>query len=234
MLNSLTTKKDIRSFSISPENFTGEKGKGGMSTDGLAAGAARDLGQGWKVNPYIYVEPGEAFTLADITGQGAIKHIWITGGLSRFIILRIYFDGQERPAVEAPVSDFFANADHTDYRQLSSLAICVNPLRGYNCYFEMPYFKSFRVELENIGTETAAVYYQIDCEEKPIPKDSLYFHASFNRINPVPYKEPYVILDGIKGYALENGFSPFTEPFHWPEITALVHLQQSTVWVNSH
>jgi hypothetical protein len=46
---------DARTRSISPENFTGEKGKGGMSTDGLAAKAARDLGQGWKVSPYMCI-----------------------------------------------------------------------------------------------------------------------------------------------------------------------------------
>ena len=55
------------------------------------------------------------------------------------------------------------------------------------------------MELENIGFEDVHVYYQIDCEEKAIDKDSLYFHASFNRVNPVPYKQVYTILDGIKG-----------------------------------
>jgi len=32
--------------SISPENFTGEKGKAGMATEGTGARAARDLGRG--------------------------------------------------------------------------------------------------------------------------------------------------------------------------------------------
>lgn len=201
MLNNLTTKKDIRTFSVSPENLTGEKGKGGMATEGSASAAARELGQGWKVNPYLVVDAGETCVLADIQGQGAIKHIWITDSAKagRLLILRIYFDGQKRPAVEAPLSDFFANADYREYRQISSLAICVNPKRGLNCYFEMPYFKSFRIEIENIGVSACNIYYQIDCEEKTIPADSLYFHAQFRRVNPLPYKENYVILDGIKG-----------------------------------
>lgn len=201
MLNNLTTKKDIRTFSVSPENLTGEKGKGGMATEGSASAAARELGQGWKVNPYLVVDAGETCVLADIQGQGAIKHIWITDSAKagRLLILRIYFDGQKRPAVEAPLSDFFANADYREYRQISSLAICVNPKRGLNCYFEMPYFKSFRIEIENIGVSAYNIYYQIDCEEKTIPADSLYFHAQFRRVNPLPYKENYVILDNIKG-----------------------------------
>lgn len=201
MLNKLTTKKEIRTFSVSPENLTGEKGKGGMATEGSASSAARELGQGWKVNPYLVSHPGETKILADIKGQGAIKHIWITDSAKagRLLILRIYFDGCQNPAVEAPLSDFFCNADYREYRLLSSLAMCVNPKRGLNCYFEMSYFKSFRIEIENIGADICSIYYQIDCEEKELTPDTLYFHAQFRRVNPLPYKEPYVILDNIKG-----------------------------------
>ena len=201
MLNNLTTKKDIRTFSVSPENLTGEKGKGGMAEEGSASYASRELGKGWKVNPYLVSQPGETTVLADIKGQGAIKHIWITDGAmaGRLLILRIYFDGHKNPAVEAPLSDFFCNAEHTEYRQLSSIAMCVNPARALNCYFEMPYFEGFKVEIENIGPDACYIYYQIDCEEKQLPKDSLYFHAQFRRVNPLPYKENYVILDNIKG-----------------------------------
>ena len=203
MLNSLTVKKEYRTFSVCPENPTGKKGAGAMATleEGSAAYAARDLGTGWKVNPYIVLAGGKKAVLADIEGQGAIKHIWITDSAKcgRQLILRIYFDGQRAPAVEAPLSDFFANADYTEYRQISSLAICYNPRKGMNCYFEMPYFKSSRIEIENLGSAQVSIYYQIDCEEKRIDPDSLYFHAQFRRINPLPYKEVYTILDNVKG-----------------------------------
>ena len=201
MLSNLTTRKNIRTFSVSPENLTGEKGAGGKAIEGSASYAARELGQGWKVNPYLVSQPGDVTVLADIKGQGAIKHFWITDSAKagRLMILRIYFDGHTNPAVEAPLSDFFANADYTEYRQLSSLAMCVNPARGLNCYFEMPYFKSFRVEIENRGDAPCNIYYQIDCEEKQLSPDTLYFHAQFRRVNPLPYKEVYTILDNIKG-----------------------------------
>ena len=197
----MTTKKDIRTFSVSPENLTGAKGAGGMAIEGTASNAARELGQGWKVNPFLVIQPGQTLVLADIHGQGAIKHIWLTDSAKagRLLILRIYFDGHTNPAVEAPVSDFFANADYAEYRQLSSLAMCVNPARGLNCYFEMPYFRSFRIEVENLGPDSSAIYYQIDCEEKVLPAESLYFHAQFRRINSLPYMQPYTILDNIKG-----------------------------------
>ncbi|MCK4988849.1 MAG: hypothetical protein KAS29_00125, partial [Bacteroidales bacterium] len=56
-LRNLSQPSDAKTRSISPENFTGEKGKGGMATleEGSAANAARDLGQGWKVNPYVRI-----------------------------------------------------------------------------------------------------------------------------------------------------------------------------------
>ena len=87
--------------SISPENFTGEKGKGGMADPANsdkpnvanASNASRDLGQGWKVNPYVRIRPGETFTMAEITGPGAIQHIWMTPtGNWRFSIIRFYWD----------------------------------------------------------------------------------------------------------------------------------------------
>ena len=201
MLNDLTTKKNIRTFSVSPENLTGEKGKGGMAVEGTGARQARELGQGWKINPLLVLHPGTTTVLADIHGQGAIKHIWMTDSAAkgRLLILRIYFDDHKNPAVEAPLSDFFCNADYGEYRQLSSLAMCANPKRGLNCYFEMPYYTGFRIEVENRGEKDSALYYQIDCEEKELPPDTLHFHAQFRRTNPLPYATPYVILDNIKG-----------------------------------
>ena len=209
MLHNLTLKKDIRTFSVSPENLSGKKGEGGKATleNGSAANAARELGQGWKVNPYLVLEPGETATLADVTGEGAIKHFWITDSArhGRDLLLRIYFDGQARPSVDVPLSDFFANANYKEYRQNNSLAICYNPARGMNCYFEMPYRKGFRVEIENISANPSRLYYQIDCEEKKLPEESLYFHAQFRRVNPLPYMGVYTILDNIKGNGLYVG-----------------------------
>ncbi len=201
MLNDLTLKKDIQSFSVSPENVTGEKGNGGRAVDGMGANAARELGIGWKISPCVPLQNGETITLANIKGQGAIKHIWITTNSQseRLLILRIYFDGQKKPAVCTPLSDFFCNTDSQEYRQISSLPICCNPRKGLNCYFEMPYFREFRIELENLGSQPCSVFYQIDCEKKQIPENSLYFHACFRRINPLPYLEVYPILNQIQG-----------------------------------
>jgi D-arabinan exo alpha-(1,3)/(1,5)-arabinofuranosidase (non-reducing end) len=209
-LGNLSRLSKAQTRSISPENFTGEKGKAAMSTDGPALSAARDLGQGWKVSPYVRVPAGETFVMADVKGEGAIQQIWLTpAGTWRFAILRIYWDGETEPSVECPVGDFFA-CGWGQYAQISSLPICVNPGSAFNCYWEMPFRKGFKVTIENIGAKPRAgeaptanqftVYYQINYTLTDVPDDAAYFHAQFRRVNPLPYKDVYTIVDGVKGW----------------------------------
>jgi hypothetical protein len=107
-MDNLFRLSNAKTRSISAENFTGEKGKGGMASEGVASKQAQGLGQGWKVNPYIIVDPGQTFTLAEIAGPGAIQHIWLTPtGTWRFSILRFYWDDEITPSVEVPLGDFF-------------------------------------------------------------------------------------------------------------------------------
>jgi hypothetical protein len=189
-----------KSRSISAENFAGEKGKGGMATEGTGAQAARDLGQGWKISPSVKIKAKQTFTVAEIRGEGAIQHIWMTPtGQWRFSILRIYWDDETTPSVEAPVGDFFG-CGWGQYAQISSLAICVNPGSAFNCYWEMPFRKSARITLENIADDEMTLYYQVDYTLTNVPDDAAYFHAQFRRTNPVPYKSVYTILDGVKGW----------------------------------
>ncbi len=199
-LSNLYRLSDARSRSISPENFTGEKGGGGMATEGTGAGCARDLGQGWKVSPSIEIAPSELRELADIEGPGAIQQIWcvVSNIPWRDLILRIHWDGQDSPSVECPLGDFFA-CGWNRFAQVTSLAVCVNPGRAFNCYWEMPFRKRARVTLENRNPEAVILYYQINYALTEVPEDAAYFHAQFRRSNPLPYKEDYTILDGVKG-----------------------------------
>jgi hypothetical protein len=198
-LGNLSRLSNAQTRSISPENFTGEKGKGGMATEGTGADCARDLGLGWKISPSIPIRPGETFELANIEGMGAIQQIWMTPtGHWRFSILRIYWDDQEQPSVECPVGDFFA-CGWGKFAPVSSLAICVNPGSAFNCYWEMPFRKRCRITMTNIATEEMRLYYQINYTLTDVPEDCAYFHAQFRRVNPLPYKEVYTILDGVKG-----------------------------------
>lgn len=202
-MNQLCRVKDAETRSISPENFTGEKGKGGMATldDGSAAHAARELGQGWKVNPYVHIEPGKTFTLGQIDGAGVINHIWMTPvGDYRLMILRFYWDGETAPSVEVPVGDFFASGWGMGKEpRITSLAVCVNPRSGLNSYWQMPFRKGCRITMENQGDKKATVYYQINYSLEAVPDDAARFHAQFRRVNPLPAKDVYTIVDGIRG-----------------------------------
>lgn len=198
-LGNLSRLSDAETRSISPENPTGAKGQGGMSTDGPALHAARDLGQGWKVSPFVRIGAGAEHVVADIEGPGAIQQIWMTPtGHWRFSILRIYWDDQEQPSVECPVGDFFA-CGWGRYAQVSSLPVCVNPGSAFNCYWEMPFRRRCRITLTNIAEEEMILYYQVNYTLTDVPEDCAYFHAQFRRVNPLPYKEVYTLLDCVKG-----------------------------------
>lgn len=205
-MGNLYRLSDAKTRSISPENFTGEKGKGGMADPkneernvANARHAARDLGQGWKVNPFIIINPKETFTLAEIDESGCIQHIWMTPtGNWRFSILRIYWDDEKEPSVECPVGDFFGMG-WGEYAHLNSLAVCVNPGSAFNSYWQMPFRKKCKITMENLADAPMRLYYQIDYSLTEVPEDAAYFHAQFRRTNPVPYKDVYTIVDGIKG-----------------------------------
>src|SRR5580698_5104269 len=199
-LGNLSRLSRAQTRSISPENTSGESGKGGMSMDGPAARNARELGQGWKISPYIVIEPGATHVLANIQGMGAIQHIWMTMALGkrRHTILRAYWDDQTQPSIECPVGDFFANGWEA-YAPVNSLAVCVNPARGFNCYWEMPFRRRAHFTLTNMSEEKIYVYYQIDYTLTEVPTDAAYFHAQFRRVNPLPFKSVYTILDGVQG-----------------------------------
>jgi hypothetical protein len=198
-LGNLSRLSRAKTRSISPESLTGEKGRAGMAREGTGAEAARALGQGWKVSPSVRIKPKATFTMADVAGQGAIQHIWMTPtGPWRYLILRFYWDGETTPSVEVPAGDFFASG-WGGYAQISSLAVCVNPGSAFNSYWEMPFRKSFRVTAENLGDDEMTLYYQIDYTLTEVPADAGFFHAQFRRVNPVPEKEPYTILDGVRG-----------------------------------
>jgi len=190
---------DAKTFSVSPENPTGEKGKGGMAIQGTASHESRELGQGWKVNPFVIIEPGKTFVLADISGPGAIQHIWMTPtGNWRYSIIRMYWDDEKEPSVEVPVGDFFA-VGWGKYARVSSLAVAVNPGSAFNSYWTMPFRKRARITMENLDTNPMRLYYQIDYAKAQVPSDAAYFHAQFRRVNPQPYKQVYTIVDNIKG-----------------------------------
>ena len=203
-LSNLWRLADGESRSISPENFTGERGRGGMALEGTGAAYAAGLGpdgsgQGWKVSPSVHIEPGEEFVMADIAGSGAIQHIWLTPtGNWHSQVLRIYWDDDPQPAVECPVGHFFG-LGWNKYAPVNSLAVCVNPGSAFNSYWEMPFRSRARITFTNESSEQRTLYYQIDYTLCEVPDDAARFCAQYRRVDPLPTGDVVTILDGISG-----------------------------------
>jgi hypothetical protein len=198
-LGNLYRTSKAQSRSISPENFTGEKGKGGMATEGTGKHAAGELGQGWKVSPSVVIKARTTFLLGEIKGPGCIQQIWMTPtGNWRTSILRFYWDDEPEPSIECPVGDFFA-CGWGKYCQNNSLAVCVNPGSAFNCYWQMPFRKKARITMENLADKDMVLYYQINYTLAPVPRDAAYLHAQFRRESPLKTKGTYTILDGVRG-----------------------------------
>jgi len=196
---------NAQSRSISPENLTGAKGMGArtLPAQGSAGISARNLGVGWKVNPYVDIAPGDTFTLGEVAGSGMIEHIWMTLGGAvdyRSAILRIYWDGETSPSVESPVGDFFAAGWGRGAEPLiNSAAVAVNPGSGFNSFWPMPFRKHFRGTLQNRGKFKLRIYYSINYALQAVPKDAAYFHAQFRQVDRVKAGDVYTLLDGVRG-----------------------------------
>ncbi|MFT4028167.1 MAG: DUF2961 domain-containing protein [Novosphingobium sp.] len=204
-VSSLYTISDARTRSLSPENPTGKKAGGSRATlsDGSDAAAARDLGEGWKVNPFVRIEAGQTYTVGNVAGPGIINHIWMTLGADvdyRSVILRLFWDGETTPSVEAPVGDFFAAGWGRDNEPIiNSAVVAVNPRSGFNSYWKMPYSKNYRMTHENRGTKQLTVFYEVTFSEQRVPANSGYFHAQYRQIDRLADGQVFTIVDGIKG-----------------------------------
>lgn len=200
-------------------HYNGEKsrtisGENKNGTPGAAAMQAGKLGPSRKGSPDISLEAGETVTLADIQGPAEIRHIWFTvtdrttkgSFVLRDLILRIYWDDEVSPSVETPLGDFFCNGFGTRC-QVNSLPIVVNPTGGMNSYFKMPFNHHARITITNEHPAFIKhFFYTINYVIKSQPDlKSLYFHARWNRENPVKLGNDYTVIDSIKGHGYYVG-----------------------------
>ena len=209
-MGSLPFLSDAVTRSVSPENPTGEKGKGGMAIPDPDdpnlpfSRAASDLGQGWKVSPFIKPKAGETVTIMDVDGPGVIQHIWMATeanwrGNGRACILRFYWDNETTPSIEVPLTDFFA-VGHELFARVNSLAVIVNPRSALNCYWPMPFRRHAKVTLTNESDKDLTLLtYQITYSETEIPDNAGYFHAQWRRSVTDRAHPEHVILDNVRG-----------------------------------
>ena len=183
-LGNLHRLSNAESRSISAENFTGEKGKGGHGhrrlrqerrprtgprLEGLALPSTS------RPSP---PSPSPTSTARARSSRSGSRPAPIDK--TRLYILRFYWDGETEPSVEVPLGDFFA-CGWGKYCQINSLPVCVNPGSAFNCYWTMPFRKKAKITLENLDDKDMVLYYQVNYTLTDVPDDAAYFHAQFRR-----------------------------------------------------
>ena len=204
-LGNLPLLSRAKTRSISAENFTGEKGKGGMATEGTGAGAAPRARPGLegvalrsRSRPAVHVYAGR--------DRGARRHpahlddrATATTG-DRWSCASIG-TARRRPSVEAPLRRLLLQRLE---RALPWSARCrspCNPERRHELATGRCRSASRRGSRSKTSPDEAVVlYYQIDYTLTDVPEDAAYFHAQWRRSNPLPYKEVHTLLDGVKGH----------------------------------
>ncbi len=206
----LATVTDARTRSISPENPTGEPGKGAMAVPIVGdpntphAQAAAELGKGWKARPFLQPKAGETVTIMDVDGPGTIQHIWLATepdwkGNGRACVLRFYWDGEDTPSIEVPMTDFFA-VGHDRFAPVNSMPVVVNGTSALNCYWPMPFRRHARITFTNeLDGELPVLAFQITYAQTEVAQDEGYFHAQWNRSITERSTPIHSILDGTKG-----------------------------------
>ncbi|MHB8863385.1 MAG: glycoside hydrolase family 172 protein [Pirellulaceae bacterium] len=155
------------------------------------------------------VAPGATKVVLDAQGPGVVTHMWFTflgperhpwapegSANHQEMLLRVFYDGQSRPAIEVPLGDFFGNC-FGKRTELISLPVIVEDGDSYNCYWHMPFQKSIRMEIVNQSSKPLSLlYYNIDWIKKDrLAEDTPYFYARYRQEYPVQSGKDYVILE---------------------------------------
>jgi|YelNatPaOPRAMG01_1025707.scaffolds.fasta_scaffold00021_23 hypothetical protein len=183
------------------------------------------------------IQPGETRELATLSGPGAISHIWFTIASNesyhlKKLVLRMYWDGETEPSVEAPMGDFFG-LGHGEYHHFASLPIAVGTEAALNCYWRMPFRRSARITVTNEGEQAVrALYYQIDWQRLDRWDSELgYFHAQYRQAAPcqrVTWREgeKEINLRGEKNYV----FLEAQGSGHYVGVVLSVRLNEDGWW----
>ena len=230
LMGDLATPHEGRSMRSSSAMREGDVRRGGGERKlNPNADPKGDLEEGSNYDNYN-IDPGQKHILLDEKGPGVITHIWLTflgpepqdwakkgSANHQEMLLRIYWDGAERPAVEAPVGDFFASGFGAR-SEVISLPVVVEDADSYNCFWSMPFRKSARIEIVNESEKPISLlYYNIDWIKKDkVPKEAPYFYAQYRQEYPVKRGSDYVLLDTQgKGHYVGTVLSVRTRSPSW-------------------
>lgn len=149
-----------------------------------------------------WLMPGESVEMPIFEGPGLITHMWFTShagwaGELNALVLRIYWDGEETPGVEAPLGDFFA-VGHGRPAPVESVPVQVSPSGSLSCCWRMPFRSSARIVVTNDNPDrSTGLYWQVDWMrlDEPLPAETPYFYARYRQEHPAPSGRDYRFAD---------------------------------------
>ena len=169
------------------------------------------------------IPAGETLVLGELKGPGVITHIWCTVGSDdplypRNLVLRVYYDGNEHPSVEAPLGDFFA-VGHGAMTEVNSTPISNTSYgRSRNSYFHMPFRESAKVTVSNESDtfRTGSFYFYLDWKEVPeMAADAPYFHARYRQEFPAEPGDYTILETEGRGHYVGTVLSVHQMEFGW-------------------
>lgn len=194
-MNLYDLPRGIHSRSITHENRSGAPGAGGA--------AASPLGPGRKGSPALMIPPRESFELADIAGPGVLRHLWVAtynvADVFRGVTVRIYWDGQAEPSVEAPLGDFFGFA-HGKLVPYGSAVHSIGEKGALNLWLPMPFHRRARLTITNELPIPLLFFYQLDYTlGDAVEPDGARLHALFRREAPTRAGRDFELLPERRG-----------------------------------
>lgn len=208
---------------VSFENISGKKGIGGQEN------------QGAKGHAFDYIKAGESKEIVNIEGSGTIRRIWLTLSrrspeMLRSLRIEMYWDGSEKPAVSAPIGDFFGVG--LGLRVPFESALFSDPEgRSFNCFIPMPFRESARITITNDSKEDYTIlFYDVDILMEQHEKDMLYFHTYWSRSLATTLGKDFEILPRLEGAGrfLGTNIGILTNPLYedtwWGEGEVKVYL----------
>ncbi len=179
----------------------------------------------------VTIEPGTSREITSLPGCGMVTRLWVTfpgwfwrhwdpeaendASVLRLTLLKIYFDGEEKPSVMAPIGDFFG-IGHCEYRHYTAKCLGMSS-GGFYSYFPMPFQNGIRVEVVNLHPSIRIdLFYNINVTLLDrLPQGMGRFHAAFHYGKRCG-EEPLDILDvSGKGHYLGCSLSIQGEPLQY-------------------
>ena len=171
----------------------------------------------------LTIHAGETKVLAELEGPGAITHLWCTAASAdpfagRSLVLRMYWDGAEKPSVEVPLGDFFG-VGHGATATFNSLPVSVSSYgRSRNCFWRMPFRKTAKVTVTSEAAHQGdtSFYFYLDWEKLPkLPDDVLYFHARYRQAMPAQPGDYTLLQTRGRGHYVGTVYSVHQVKLGW-------------------